>query len=113
FYVRDFHSSAGPLLTASIISAPAALVISKIMLPEVDEPKTRGTVQIDAPSDAANVIHAASMGAADGAMLALNVGAMLIAFLALLALIDLGLQSLGHLFAYCAGTRFAWEVSGD
>ena len=112
-YVRDFHISAGHLLTASIISAPAALVIAKIMLPEVDEPKTRGTVQIDAPSDAANVIHAASMGAADGAMLALNVGAMLIAFLALLALADLGLRSLGHACAHSCDAWFAYELSSD
>lgn len=94
-YVTQFHVDAGHLLTASVISAPASLLIAKIMQPEVDQPETLGTLRIDAPSDAVNVIHAAAEGASDGAKLAINVAAMLIAFLALIALVDLVLGAAG------------------
>jgi len=76
------------LVSASVISAPAALVIAKLMQPEVDEPATLGSgVAIDVEADGpVNVVDAATQGASVGLKLALNVGAMLIAFLALLAL---------------------------
>ncbi len=76
------------LVSASVISAPAALVIAKLMQPEVDEPDTLGSgVAIDVEADGpVNVVDAATQGASVGLKLALNVGAMLIAFLALLAL---------------------------
>jgi CNT family concentrative nucleoside transporter len=76
------------LLTASIMSAPAGLVIAKIMQPEVEKPLTLGRVEQTPPMEAANVVDAAAAGAADGLKLALNVGAMLIAFLSLLFLLD-------------------------
>lgn len=94
-YVK-FGISAGHLLTASVISAPAALVMAKIMEPETEEPRTRGTVQLDAPSEAVNLIDAAAIGAADGLKLALNVGAMLIAFLALVSLLNALIGWIGH-----------------
>jgi CNT family concentrative nucleoside transporter len=78
------------LVSASVISAPAALVIAKLLEPETEIPLTLGkgvTIQ-KTDSDPVNVVDAAARGAGDGLTLALNVGAMLIAFLALLAGID-------------------------
>jgi CNT family concentrative nucleoside transporter len=86
---------AGHLITASVISAPAALLIAKILEPEVGQPQTLGTVRLEAKSEAVNVIHAASLGAADGAKLAINVAAMLIAFLALIAMANFAIERTG------------------
>ncbi len=83
------------LLGASVMAAPAALVISKILFPETTEPETKGTVKVKIEKNASNVVEAAANGASDGLMLALNVGAMLIAFIALIALINYLLQGLG------------------
>lgn len=85
-----FPEIAGHLLTASIMSAPAALVVAKVMIPEA-EPKTSktyGNVKADLTSTDANVIDAAARGAGEGLHLALNVGAMLIAFVALIAMMN-------------------------
>ncbi len=79
---------AGHLITASVISAPAALLIAKVLQPETEETKTSGRVQIDAGTGSVNVIEAAAEGASAGLHLALNVGAMLIAFVALVAMIN-------------------------
>lgn len=79
---------AGHLLAASIMSAPASLIIAKIMVPEVEEPVTKGKVEIDLSSQHSNVIDAAANGASEGLSLALNVGAMLLAFVALVALVN-------------------------
>ncbi len=76
------------LLTASVMSAPAALVIAKIMQPETEQPKTLGDVRVETPIESVNAVDAAARGASDGLKLALNVGAMLIAFLALIKLFD-------------------------
>jgi CNT family concentrative nucleoside transporter len=84
------------LLTASIMAAPATLVISKILMPEVGEPLTRGKVKMEVEKSTANVIDAAAAGASDGLRLALNVGAMLLAFTALIALINWPLRELGE-----------------
>jgi len=83
-----FSDIAGHLLTASVMNAPAALLISKILVPEVDEPVTRGKVTISVEKESANVIDAAAGGAAQGLKLALNVAAMLLAFVALIALLN-------------------------
>lgn len=83
------------LLGASFMAAPAALAISKIMFPEVTEPETKGTVKIKIEKNASNIVEAAANGASDGLTLALNVGAMLIAFIALIALINYLLQQFG------------------
>jgi concentrative nucleoside transporter, CNT family len=74
---------AGHLLTASLMSAPASLVIAKIMVPETESSLTKGTVRIDVPCVDVNVIDAACRGASEGLKLALNVAAMLIAFVAI------------------------------
>lgn len=83
-----FPDIAGHLLAASVMSAPAALVISKIMYPETKVPKTMGTLEMADEKPDINVLDAASRGAAEGLSLALNVGAMLLAFIALIALIN-------------------------
>lgn len=82
------------LLTASVISAPAALLIAKVMVPTSAEETTNTTLAMEATSASPNLIGAAVEGSSEGLKLALNVGAMLIAFLALLALIDLILAGL-------------------
>ena len=83
------------LLTASIMAAPATLMLAKILMPETEEPLTRGQVKIEVEKTTANVIDAAATGAADGLRLALNVGAMLLAFIALIALLNAPFQWLG------------------
>ncbi len=81
-------ADAGHLLAASLMSAPAALVVAKIMVPEVDVSPTKGVVRVQVPKTDANLLDAACRGAADGLTLALNVGAMLIAFIALVAMFN-------------------------
>jgi CNT family concentrative nucleoside transporter len=76
------------LLGASLMAAPAALVISKMMYPETKESLTSGKVKLSIEKTDANGIDAAASGAAQGLKLALNVGAMLLAFIALLAMIN-------------------------
>jgi CNT family concentrative nucleoside transporter len=90
-----FPDIAGHLLTASVMNAPAALVVSKILLPETDTPETGGALAAAAPSPDANVIDAAASGAATGARLAINVAAMLMAFIALVALVNAGVGWVG------------------
>jgi len=86
---------AAQLLGASIMAAPASLLISKIIFPETGEPETKGTVKINVEKNASNVIEAAAAGASDGLQLALNVGAMLLAFIALIALFNYLLTAIG------------------
>jgi CNT family concentrative nucleoside transporter len=88
FYARH-------LLAASVMAAPATIVISKLLKPEVDESLTRGEVRLHVEKSAENVIEAAANGAADGVRLALNVGGMLLAFIALIAMIDFPLGWIG------------------
>lgn len=83
------------LLAASIMAAPATLVIAKILVPETGEPLTRGTVKMEVEKTTANIIDAAAAGAGDGLRLALNIGAMLLAFIALIALINWPLVWIG------------------
>jgi CNT family concentrative nucleoside transporter len=91
---------AGYLVTASFMSAPAAVMIAKIMVPEKDTPVTLGLVQVDVPRLDVNLIDAAARGASEGLHLALNVGAMLIAFVALVHMADSGMGALGGLFGH-------------
>ena len=81
-------ADAGHLLAASVMSAPASLVIAKIMIPETQQSPTKGIVKIDIPKQDMNVLDAACRGAAEGIKLAINVGGMLIAFIALVSLIN-------------------------
>ena len=118
--VAYFPDIAGHLLAASVMSAPAALVVAKIMYPETEEPVTRSSLRVDVDSPDVNVIDAAARGAGEGMTLAFNVGAMLLAFIALIAMINalLGsvtdwigleglLQSMG---ALAAGQALTLEV---
>ena len=101
------------LLTASIMAAPATLMLAKILVPETEEPLTRGTVQLEVEKTTANVIDAAATGAADGLRLALNVGAMLLAFIALIALINGPIQWVGtHAWGGEAGSSLNAWLSG-
>ena len=77
---------AGHLLSASVMSAPAALVMAKLMIPETEVPMTKDEIKMTRSTDEANVIDAACRGAGSGLNLALNVGAMLLAFIALIAM---------------------------
>jgi concentrative nucleoside transporter, CNT family len=85
FYFPDI---AGHLMAASVMSAPAALVFAKIIWPETEEPATRGQLKVEVEKVDANVIDAAARGAGEGLHLAFNVGAMLLAFIALIALFN-------------------------
>ncbi|MDY0297076.1 MAG: nucleoside transporter C-terminal domain-containing protein [Acidobacteriota bacterium] len=85
------------LITASVMAAPASLVIAKILVPETGEPRTRGQVTLRVERESANLLDAASSGAADGLKLALNVGAMLIVFIAFVYMFNYILASLGDL----------------
>ncbi len=98
FLVAYFPDIAGHLISASVMSAPACIAISKIMYPETEEPVTRGSVKIKMEKVDANVIDAAARGASEGLSLALNVGAMLIAFIALVALLNGILSGTAGLF---------------
>lgn len=83
-----FPDIAGHLLAASVMSAPAALVIAKIMHPETEVSKTQGDVKVEIERTDANLIDAAARGAGEGMSLALNIAAMLLAFVALIALLN-------------------------
>ncbi len=81
-------ADAGHLMAASLMSAPAAVVIAKIMVPETETSVTKGEVKIEVAVDDTNVLDAACRGAGEGLMLALNVAAMLIAFIALVHMLN-------------------------
>jgi CNT family concentrative nucleoside transporter len=85
------------LLAASLMAAPGALVISKIMFPETEKSETQGMVKMDITKTHANLVDAIAAGASEGLKVGLNVIAMLIGFIALIALVDLGLGQIGSL----------------
>ncbi len=85
------------LLSASVMAAPAAIVVSKIIYPETKTPVTEGEVRIEVEKKESNVIEAAAAGASEGLQLALNVAAMLIAFIALIALLNYVLVWTGNI----------------
>jgi CNT family concentrative nucleoside transporter len=91
-----FPDIAGHLMAASVMSAPAALVMAKLMYPEDGDPATKGQLKLDLEKPDVNVIDAAARGAGEGLGLALNVGAMLLAFIALIALFN-------ALLGWCGG----------
>ena len=90
-----FPNIAAHLLAASVMNAPAGLILSKMIRPEVGEPLTKGTLKMEVERTESNVIEAAAGGAAQGVQLAINVAAMLMAFVALVALLNFGLQWFG------------------
>jgi CNT family concentrative nucleoside transporter len=86
---------AGHLLAASIIAGPATMVVAKILMPETGDPLTRGSVKLKVEKNHADVIDAAAAGAGDGVKLAINVAGMLIAFIALISLLNAMLGYVG------------------
>lgn len=95
-----FGIDAAHLLAASVMSAPAALVCAKLMLPETEEPQTKGIVKTEIENASVNIVDAAASGASDGLSLAMNVGAMLLAFIALIAMANGLLGWFGGLLGY-------------
>jgi CNT family concentrative nucleoside transporter len=87
-YVLIAHVELRHLLTAVIMTAPATLMLAKMLIPETGNPATSGNVKIEVERPGVNLIDAASRGASDGLQLALNVGAMLIAFIGLIAMVN-------------------------
>ncbi len=119
--LRDIPGIAGHLLAASIMSAPAAMVIAKIILPETEESETMGEVKITIPKTDDNALEALSRGATDGMKLAANVAAMIVAFISAIALVNylLGFAGLslemifGFFFKPLAWTMgVPWEEAG-
>ncbi|OIQ19046.1 MAG: Na+ dependent nucleoside transporter domain-containing protein [Bacteriovorax sp. MedPE-SWde] len=95
-----FGIDAAHLLAASVMSAPAALVCAKLMYPEQEESVTTGGIKIELEKNTENLVDAAAAGASDGLKLALNVGAMLLAFIALIAMFNGILGWAGGLFSF-------------
>jgi CNT family concentrative nucleoside transporter len=108
-----FGVEAKHLLTAVIMTAPGTIMMAKMFVPETDVPKTMGSVRLEVERTDVNVIDAAGRGTAEGLHLALNVGAMLISFLALIALVNavLGVVhlSLGQIFGWVFAP-VAWSM---
>ncbi|MCD7098223.1 nucleoside transporter C-terminal domain-containing protein [Stenotrophomonas sp. MMGLT7] len=99
------------LLAASIMAAPATLVVAKLLVPETGTPLTRGTVKMEVEKNTSNVIDAAAAGAGDGLRLALNIGAMLLAFIALIALLNAPLTWLGDVTGIAAAIGRPTDLS--
>lgn len=108
----------GHLLTASVISAPAAILIAKILQPERPDAELKSDLQLQDQPTAANLLDAVSTGAADGMKLAINVAAMLLAFLALIAMANSLIAGLGLLVEPVVGwwngerTVLGWSFDG-
>ena len=104
---------AGHLLAASIMSAPAALVVAKIIYPEIEESQTKGDLPISIKNDDDNIMEALSTGATNGMKLAANVAAMLIAFVATIAMVNAVLSLFGLSLEQILGWIFsplAWVM---
>jgi len=102
-----FGIEAQHLLTAVIMTAPGTLMLSKVFVPETEVPETTGTVKLEVERTDVNVIDAAGRGTSEGLQLALNVGAMLISFLALVALVNAVLGLVGLSLQEIFGWVFA------
>jgi CNT family concentrative nucleoside transporter len=98
-----FGIEPGHLIVASVMAVPAGLVCSKMLWPETEQSETMGRVEISKEKTAHNVVEAAANGAGDGLKLALNVAAMLIAFLGLMAVVN---WLLGHVGGWIAAERW-------
>ena len=86
----------GHLVTASVMSAPAAIAIAKIIVPETEKPVTMGKSNVEVKIEESNIVEAAAKGTTEGLGLALNVGAMLIVFIAMIAMFNFGFSHLGQ-----------------
>ena len=109
-----FGIDAKHLLTAVIMTAPGTLMMAKMFVPETETPETRGTVKLEVVNEDVNIIDAAGRGTAEGLHLALNVGAMLISFVALIALVNAILGAAGGwvgLQGFSLQTIFGWAFA--
>lgn len=109
-----FPDSAGQILAACMMEAPAALLMTKLLIPETGKPKTLGTVKLEYHENATNVFEAAANGATTGINLAFNVGAMLLAFMSLLAMVNGGFHAVFGLFHHPEiglETLLGWALS--
>jgi CNT family concentrative nucleoside transporter len=88
------------LLAASLMAAPGALVVSKIVFPETEESETKGVVKLEVKKEHSNIMDAISQGASDGMKVSINVVAMLIGVIALIALLDALMGYFGHFLAW-------------
>ena len=112
-WLKDIPGIAGHLLAASVMSAPAALVISKIIFPETNESETMGDLKVDVETQDANSLDALGRGATDGLKLAANVAAMLVAFVSVVAMINYLFGFLGTSLQEIMGLIFkplAWTM---
>lgn len=107
-YVGVFGAKAGHILAASVMSAPAALALSKMMVPETESPETAGRVEwtVLLPKER-GFVESAANGAVDGLKLAVTIGAILLAFVSLIHLLDAILGLVGTSFAHLGGYLFA------
>src|SRR5215468_12163888 len=115
-YIAVGGADAKNLLTAVIMTAPGTLLVSKMLVPEVDKPLTAGRVEMPQMEKESNILGAIARGTIDGLHLALNVGAMLITFFALLALLNAimgGIHNWPHMswFPESLQTLFGWIFS--
>jgi len=101
------------LLAASLMAAPGALVIAKIVFPETEESETQGTVKLEVKKEYSNIMDAISHGASDGMKISINVIAMLIGVIALIALIDALLGYFGHFLSWTGVSLNALGLNVD
>lgn len=113
-YMKVGGAEAKHLLAAVIMTAPGTLLMAKMLVPETEEPLTAGRVEMPAMEKESNILGAISRGTVDGLHLALNVGAMLITFLALLALLN-AMMGWTHMyiswFPYSLQQMFGWVLA--
>ena len=112
-WLSDIPGIAGHLLAASVMSAPAALVIAKIIYPETEDSETMGDLKVDVEKSDANSLDALGRGATEGLKLAANVAAMLVAFVSVVAMINFLLSGIGTSLQEIMGLFFkplAWTM---
>ena len=112
-WLTDIQGIAGHLLAASVMSAPAALVVAKIIYPETEESQTMGDVNVNIEQTNINAMEALSNGATDGLKLAANIAAMLIAFISFVAMVNYFLSFAGTSMEQIFGIIFrplAWTM---
>jgi concentrative nucleoside transporter, CNT family len=111
--LSDLPNIAGHLMAASIMNAPAAIIIAKIMYPETEESETKDSLSINVDTNAGNLVEAVGDGAVDGLKLAANIGAMLIAVVAIVAMLDGALGYAGTSLSEILGAALkplAWTM---
>lgn len=113
FILKDsFPTIAGHLISASMLSAPAAIIMSKLLLPETETPVTLGMDIKPSYEKATSLMEAIIKGANEGLKLVLGISALLLAFLGLMALVDMGLTGVGAKINAMAGLHIDWTLKG-